>query len=86
VVPLSTDSEGFKDIDAFYREIGAIHLGKYLDVYNEARGNLNSIGIPTTLLIDRRGRELGRMVGPAEWDRADMVAFLQAIIARKPAS
>ena len=85
VIPLSTDSRGFEAIDVFFREIGATHLGKFLDVYNEAMGNLNIVGIPTTLLIDRQGRELGRLVGPAEWDSPDMIAFLQGIIARKPA-
>ncbi len=85
VIPLSTDSQGFGAIDAFYRESGITHLAKYLDLYNEAMGRLNMLGIPTALLIDRQGRELGRLVGPAEWDRDDMIAFLKAIIARKPA-
>ena len=34
-------------------------------------------GLPTTLLIDSEGRELGRLVGPAEWDTPEMIAFLK---------
>jgi hypothetical protein len=26
--------------------------------------------LPTTILIDREGRDRGRIVGPAEWDDA----------------
>jgi hypothetical protein len=32
------------------------------------------------LLIDGGGRELGRLVGPAEWDAPEMVAFLKSTI------
>jgi hypothetical protein len=27
--------------------------------------------MPTTILIDPEGREIGRLPGPAEWDSAD---------------
>src|SRR3546814_6307212 len=38
---------------------------------------LNAVGLPTTLLIDREGREIARHVGPAEWDAPRVVAFLR---------
>jgi thiol-disulfide isomerase/thioredoxin len=85
VVPLSIDRNGMSAIEPFYREIGIAHLGKYLDTGNEAAGRLHVLGVPTTLLIDREGRELGRLVGPAEWGSPEMIAFLQRIIAHKPA-
>ena len=37
------------------------------------------LGLPTTLLIDRNGCELGRMAGPAEWASPDGVAVIQAM-------
>ena len=85
VVPLSIDQTGMGTIESFYHEFGIEHLGKYLDADGEAASRVNTIGVPTTLLIDRQGRELGRLVGPAEWDSPDMIAFLQGVIARKPA-
>ena len=32
---------------------------------------LRAAGLPATLLIDRDGREIGRLLGPAEWDGED---------------
>ena len=34
--------------------------------------------ITTTILIDAQGQELGRLVGPAEWDDSEMVSFLRS--------
>jgi thiol-disulfide isomerase/thioredoxin len=85
VLPLSIDRAGMGAIDGFYRELGIAHLAKYNDSSGEAANRLNTIGVPTTLLIDRQGRELGRLVGPAEWDSPDMIAFLKEVIAQKPA-
>jgi hypothetical protein len=39
--------------------------------------------VPATLLVDRDGREIGRLVGPAEWDEPGIVQFLKRIIAQK---
>src|SRR3546814_12607159 len=68
VVPLSIDREGLPAVKAFYEELGLKALGIYVDQSGRASGKLGAAGIPTTLLIDREGRENGRTVGPAEWD------------------
>jgi hypothetical protein len=58
------------------------HLAKYIDESGKAAGQLNAVGLPTTLLIDREGREIGRHEGPAEWDTPEMVDFLGRQIAQ----
>lgn len=39
-------------------------------------------GLPTSVLYDRQGRELGRVTAPAEWDSGDAKALIRAAIAR----
>lgn len=63
-------------------ETGVQHLDIYLDRTSKAAGDLGALGLPTTLLLDRQGRELGRLVGPAEWDSPAMVALLKRQIER----
>jgi hypothetical protein len=41
---------------------------------------VNAIGMPTTLLIDAQGRELGRVIGPAEWDGPAMLSRLTSYL------
>ncbi len=38
---------------------------------------LGGRGLPTTILIDARGIELGRLEGPAEWDRPEALALIR---------
>jgi hypothetical protein len=38
-------------------------------------------GLPTTLLLGRDGRELGRLEGPADWDGSDAVRLIDWYVA-----
>lgn len=76
VVPLSIDRAGPDVVREFFTEIGIRHLGLYIDASMQASFDLAAVGLPTTLLIDNEGRELGRLVGPTEWDTPEMIAFL----------
>jgi hypothetical protein len=64
----------------FYDEIGVSSLRMYVDKTMLSMTALRTVGLPTTILIDAQGQELGRLVGPAEWDEPDMVSFLREII------
>ena len=76
VVALSVDRAGPDVVRNFYAEIGIEHLGLYIDATMRASFNLQAPGLPTTLLIDSEGREQGRLVGSADWDTPEMIAFL----------
>ena len=41
---------------------------------------LGALGLPTTVVIDQAGREVGRLLGPAEWDSAEALALLRSLI------
>ena len=83
VLALSMDRGGFEAITKFYAEVGVKHLARYLDSSTEAASTLGAVGLPTTLLIDRDGREIGRLVGPAEWDSSDMIAFIRSYLPKQ---
>jgi thiol-disulfide isomerase/thioredoxin len=78
VVALSIDRGGVDAVRKFYGEIGIERLAIYIDSSGNAATELGVVGLPTTLLIDRQGREIGRLVGPAEWDSPEMVGFLRS--------
>ena len=80
VVALSIDRAGSEVVREFLDEVGIEHLTLYLDPSSRASFELKVVGLPTTLLIDRDGRELGRQVGPAEWDAPEMVAFIRSYV------
>jgi hypothetical protein len=78
IVALSIDRAGKRAVEAFYMETDVRSLDIYIDSTGNVSRALAVVGLPTTLLIDAEGRELGRLVGPAEWDAPEMVAFLRS--------
>ena len=81
VVALSIDHQGRGVVASFYRELGVKALRIYLDSSAKAIGPLGVVGLPTTLLIDRNGDEIGRKIGPAQWDSAENVKVIRRYIA-----
>ena len=86
VVALSLDRAGRDKAKAFLDQIGIKHLALYIDPTMKAGRALDATGMPTTLLIGRDGKELGRLVGPAEWDSRQAQALIKAALAAKPGS
>ena len=84
VVALSVDHAGISVVEKFYRESGIQHLRKYIDPSTLATSTLGIEGVPTTLLIDHKGREIGRLTGATDWDSPTMVDFISRAIARVP--
>jgi hypothetical protein len=82
VVALSIDRKGLSAVREFYDELGLETLAIYVDETGEAQRALSVLGLPTTLLLDREGNEGGRLLGPAEWDSPEMVAFLRDYLKR----
>jgi thiol-disulfide isomerase/thioredoxin len=76
VVTLSIDKGGLPDVQAFFRQIGIKHLHPYLDTYHDAM-DLGVAAVPFTVLIDHKGRELGRKLGPAKWDAPQMIRLIR---------
>jgi thiol-disulfide isomerase/thioredoxin len=81
VVALSVDQGGPAVVKAFFDQIDARALTLYIDESTEVLSALGILGVPATLLIDREGREVGRMSGPAEWDSPEMVRLIETQIA-----
>ena len=77
VLALSIDRAGLPAIKRFYEELGLQHLGIYVDASGASSRALGAPGLPTTLLIDRDGREVARKMGAAEWDGPDMIARIR---------
>jgi len=81
VVPVSVDLGGRKPVDKFYDDLGVKALSKYLDPSNESAKALGLRGLPTTLIIDREGREIARIEGEAPWDSSETIARFETMLA-----
>ncbi len=80
VVALSVDRTGIAGARKFLDESKIEKLALYADPSAKLSSALRATGLPTTLLIDKQGREVGRLIGPAEWDSEDAIRLIKAVI------
>ncbi len=80
VVALSVDRTGLDGSKKFFEQTNVRHLKVYADATAKLTKPLDVVGMPTTLLIDSQGRELGRLAGPAEWDSAEAKKLIQSAL------
>ncbi len=78
VVTLALDSPS--KAQAFLQQINARTLHAYTDSQGLALSTLRVTTVPTTLLIDARGRELGRLSGAAPWDEKPALELIQSYL------
>ncbi len=79
VAAVSVDREGAEKVRPFLEETGITTLPIYLDPESRSLRVFKAGGLPTTVVLDADGRELGRVIGPAEWDAAAVVDFLKGL-------
>jgi thiol-disulfide isomerase/thioredoxin len=86
VVAINLDTGDRAKPRKFLSEIGVAKLAYYEDpttgVFQELKRLGRAPGLPTSLLIDEKGCEIGYLAGPAEWASADALALVKAAIAR----
>jgi thiol-disulfide isomerase/thioredoxin len=83
VLALSLDRKGAEASAAFLKETGADNLAVYTDVDSKSLAALNALGLPATILIDRGGMEVGRLLGPANWASEEAKALVKKTLAGK---
>ena len=84
VVAVDIDTRDPQKPLAFLKDIGVSRLAYYADssgkVFTELKTAGKAFGMPTTLIVDRSGCEIGNMAGPAEWASDDGVKLVSAAI------
>lgn len=68
--------QGAETVRKFFGETDIRSLQLFIDPSAQAAFKLGAPGVPSTLLVDRAGREVGRHAGPAKWDAPEVVEDL----------
>lgn len=85
VLALSVDRAGPERVQKFLDEVGVKQLHVYRDPKAAATRAVKVPGLPATILVDRKGQEVGRVLGIAQWDGPAAVAAVEKLLA-EPAS
>lgn len=72
IISISNDQSGGKSSRDYYTKNDIRHMALYLDEQNQQRGYMaKTMGVqafPTTIFISADGQEMGRIIGPVEWN------------------
>ncbi len=86
VVAVNIDTRNLDKPKAWLKEAKVDRLAYYADpnakIFQDLKAVGKAFGMPTTLLIDRQGCELGFLSGPAEWASEDAVRLVQAALGK----
>jgi thiol-disulfide isomerase/thioredoxin len=80
VLAVSEDIGGNKAVAPFIAKFGLKAVKTYLDPKSTLTQAFNVDGLPTSFLIDRRGRVIGRVEGEAEWDSPKMLSVIEPLL------
>ena len=80
VLAISEDIGGNKAVAPFIAKFGLKAVKTYLDPKSTLTQAFNVDGLPTSFLIDRRGRVIGRVEGEAEWDSPKMLSVIEPLL------
>ena len=87
VVAVNIDTRDPNKPKKFLKDIGVKKLTYYADPSAKAFQDLKAIGrafgMPTTMLIDPKGCEIGTIAGPADWASPDAVKLIKAALSNR---
>jgi thiol-disulfide isomerase/thioredoxin len=85
VVAINIDTRDPEKPKNFLKEAKLTNLGYFSDekakVFQDLKAIGRALGMPTSVLVDAKGCEIGTIAGPAEWDSDDAIKLIQAATA-----
>ena len=84
VVAINIDTRDPEKPKKFLTDANLTRLGYFNDqkakVFQDLKGIGRALGMPTSVLVDGQGCEIGTIAGPAEWDSEDAVKLIEAAV------
>ncbi|MFT3690421.1 MAG: TlpA disulfide reductase family protein [Paenirhodobacter sp.] len=80
VVTIATGRNPQAQIDRFFREAGVTRLPRHQDERQGLARAMGVMGLPVSVLIDRDGHEVARMIGEADWNSEAAHRLIRALM------
>lgn len=85
VITIATGRNSIPGIRKFLEEVGVDNLPLYLDPKSKLGREMGVLGLPITVILDPKGREIARMRGDAEWNSDSAKAVVRSLIGEEGA-
>ena len=83
IITVASGRNSKEAIDAFFTENNLANLNKFRDPKGKMAMSYRVTALPTTVVIDPTGREIGRIIGDIDWNTADIHTFFRKLVTIK---
>ena len=83
IITVASGRNSKEAIDAFFKDYNLIHLSKYRDPKGKMAIKYGVTALPTTVVVDPAGVEIGRIIGDIDWDTINVRAFFKKLVTLK---
>ena len=80
VVTIATGRNAPQSMTRFFDEIGVTNLPLYTDPQQTLARDLGVMGLPVSLILNRDGAEVARLMGDADWASTDALVIIDALL------
>ena len=78
IFPINIGQENIRKVQKFYKDLGIQNLGLYYDSPETLAKKLSLRGIPTSILFNKNGEELARIVGSIDFENKNFIDWLSS--------
>jgi len=79
IFPVNTEKPDLKKTKKFYEEVGLKKLQIYFDPEFKVVKTLGLRGLPTSIIINRDSKEVGRVIGEIDFNEKSFVEYLRSL-------
>ena len=83
ILTIASGRNSQEAIDGFFDDNNLVNLKKYRDPRGRIAVKYGVTALPTTVVINPTGIEIGRIIGDIDWDTADVRSFLETLLEMK---
>ena len=80
IITIASGRNSKEAIDAFFDDNNLISLKKYRDPRGRIALKYGVTALPTTVVINSKGIEIGRIIGDIDWDTKDVRSFFRKLL------
>ena len=83
IITIASGRNSKESIDGFFDDNNLVNLKKYRDPRGRIAVKYGVTALPTTVVINPTGLEIGRIIGDIDWDTADVRSFFKKLLETK---
>jgi len=83
IITIASGRNSKEAIDGFFYDNNLVNLKKYRDPRGRIAVKYGVTALPTTVVINPTGLEIGRIIGDIDWDTADVRSFFKKLLEMK---